>query len=105
MNLGQAVAVCLYELAARSLDSGESAEGISAPIAPRATSETASSATLDLLAEAIDQVMEAAEYSPAEMRSANHHDVRLLLRRLALSAPDARRILGLFRRIAWRLKH
>ena len=49
--------------------------------------------------------MEAAEYSPAEMRSANHQDVRLLLRRLALSASDARRILGLFRRIAWRLKH
>ena len=105
MNLGQAVAVCLYELAARSRDSGEFAEESSAPIAPCATVETASSATLDLLAEAIDRVMEAAEYSPAEMRSANHHDVRLLLRRLALSAPDARRILGLFRRIAWRLKH
>ncbi len=28
----------------------------------------------------------------------------LLLRRLALDAADARRILGLFRRILWRLK-
>jgi len=103
MNLGQAVAVCLYELTARALDSGEFLGGTSAPKAPSAKSEAASSATLDLLAEVIDRVMEAAEYSPAEMRSANRRDLRLLLRRLALSAPDARRILGLFRRIAWRL--
>ena len=105
MNLGQAVAVCLYELAARAPDSGEFATGNSAPIALSAESEAVSSATLDLLAEAIEGVMQAAEYSPAKMRSANRRDVRLLLRRLALSAPDARRILGLFRRIAWRLKH
>jgi hypothetical protein len=29
----------------------------------------------------------------------------LLLRRLALSAHDTRRILGIFRRILWRLRH
>lgn len=103
MNLGQAVAVCLYELAARALVSGEFAGDASAPIAPNDKNEAASSATLDMLAGMIDGVMEAAEYSPAEMRPANRRDVRLLLRRLALSAQDARRILGLFRRIARRL--
>ena len=37
------------------------------------------------------------------MQAANRHDLRLLLRRLSLSAHDTRRILGLFRRILWRL--
>ena len=49
--------------------------------------------------------MLAANYSPAAMRKANLHDLRLLLRRLALAGRDARRILGLFRRILWRLEH
>jgi hypothetical protein len=39
------------------------------------------------------------------MREANRYDLRLLLRRLALNKRDARRILGLFRRILWKLKH
>jgi hypothetical protein len=49
--------------------------------------------------------MRAANYSPAAMRTANRYDVKLLLRRLALTGRDARRILGLFRRILWRLQH
>jgi tRNA C32,U32 (ribose-2'-O)-methylase TrmJ len=65
---------------------------------------TAPSASLDLLAGVIEQTMEAAGYSPASMRSANSHDLRLLLRRLAPGPRDTRRILGLFRRILWRLR-
>ena len=104
MNLGQAVAVCLYELGARAVDSGRSTTGAPAPMTPKARDQAVSSATLDLLAEEIGHAMEAAEYSPSEMCAANQHDMRLLLRRLALSERDARRVLGLFRRIAWRLK-
>jgi hypothetical protein len=48
--------------------------------------------------------MLAANYSPSAMRKVNRHDLDLLLRRLALSGRDAVRILGLFRRILWRLK-
>ena len=48
--------------------------------------------------------MLAAGYSPSGMAAANQHDLRLLLRRLALTARDTRRILGLFRRILWRLR-
>ena len=47
--------------------------------------------------------MVAAQYSPASMLEANRHDLRVLLRRLALSEAETRRILGLFRRILWRL--
>jgi len=47
--------------------------------------------------------MTAAGYSPRVMQPANRHDLRLLLRRLAPSALDTRRMLGLFRRILYRL--
>ena len=47
--------------------------------------------------------MTAVGYSPRSMQAANRHDLRLLLRRLALSSSDTRRILGLFRRILWRM--
>jgi tRNA C32,U32 (ribose-2'-O)-methylase TrmJ len=53
----------------------------------------------------IEETMQAVGYSPRAMQPANRHDLRLLLRRLSLSAHDARRILGLFRRILWRLNH
>lgn len=104
MNLGQAVAVCLYELAARAFDPDEAAAPRAVELLPGLDAQPASSASLDLLAGLIDQAMETARYSPAEMRQANQHDVRLLLRRLTLSERDARRTMGLFRRILWRLR-
>jgi tRNA/rRNA methyltransferase len=101
MNLGQAVAVCLYELIRSA---------VSAPEPPPATpvSSTTSATTsgrLDLLAGVIEETMQAAGYSPRTMQSANRHDLRLLFHRLSLSVHDTRRILGLFRRILWRLNH
>jgi tRNA/rRNA methyltransferase len=100
MNLGQAVAVCLYEL---------TRSAVSAPESPPATpvssaTSSASSGRLDLLAGVIEEAMQAAGYSPRAMQPANRHDLRLLLRRLSLSVHDTRRILGLFRRILWRLR-
>ena len=64
-----------------------------------------SSGTLDRLAGLIEETMTAAGYSPRVMQPANRHDLRLLLRRLAPSAVDTRRMLGLFRRILYRLNH
>jgi tRNA/rRNA methyltransferase len=96
MNLGQAVAVCLYELAVRALGSEENS--------PELAPSRAASGDLDLLAGVVEESMRAAGYSPRGMQQANRHDLRLMLRRLALSARDTRRILGLFRRILWRLK-
>lgn len=110
MNLGQAVAVCLYELAARPCASGaqrsSSAAGSTADEAGATAGEisaAARSADVDLLAGVIDQVMLAASYSPASMRQTNRHQLRLLLRRLSLSGRDTRRILGFFRRVLHRL--
>jgi len=97
MNLGQAVAVCLYELT-RSADAAPTTPVPSFTSAP-------SSERLDLLAVVIEEAMRAAGYSPRAMQEANRHDLRLMLRRLDLSAHDTRRILGLFRRILWRINH
>jgi tRNA C32,U32 (ribose-2'-O)-methylase TrmJ len=105
MNLGQAVAVCLYELAARVDSTGSDAqsENRALPSMPAETDAAAPSGRLDLLAGVIEEAMQTAGYSPRTMQAANRHDLRLLLRRLALSEHDTRRILGLFRRILWRL--
>jgi TrmH family RNA methyltransferase len=111
MNLGQAVAVCLYELATRVPTRHEPAPEESTPGRPNAqqsrpqtASPGAPSAGLEFLADLIDQVMQAARYSPPSMRETNRHDLRLLLRRLALTPTDVRRALGFFRRILKRLE-
>ena len=105
MNLGQAVAVCLYELAARTCPDTEALRAKAKPESGTdARKPVAESGSLELLAGVVEQVMEAARYSPDSMREANRHDMRLLLRRLAPAEKDVRRILGLFRRILWRLR-
>ena len=98
MNLGQAVAVCLYELARSRPRDAESAQ-------PGAVSPPADSGTLDRLADVIEEAMSASGYAPPTMQQANRHDLRVMLRRLAWLENDARRALGLFRRILWRLRH
>jgi TrmH family RNA methyltransferase len=96
MNLGQAAAVILYDLATRA---GLSAGTVTQPISPRPTS-----GNLDVLADLIEQVMLASNYSPKNMQAANQHDLRLMLRRLHLTPADLRRTLGLFRRVLRRLQ-
>jgi TrmH family RNA methyltransferase len=114
MNLAQAVAVCLYELSTR-LSTPPSTTNLGAPgpshsgtgdrtdahAASLENSESAptTAADLDLLTSVIEQTLIAANYSPAAMQKANRHDLHLMLRRLAPKRPDARRILGMFRRI------
>ncbi|UWZ84194.1 RNA methyltransferase [Occallatibacter riparius] len=94
MNLGQAAAVCLYELACRPTQPSRDAG---------TESLAANSGQLDRLAFLIEEAMTAADYSPKIMQEANRHDLRVLLRRLGPSAHDTRRIMGLFRRILWRM--
>ncbi len=114
MNLGQAVAVCLYEIAARvqnpetaaaTDERGNRSHRIGADDAGADHGLSTTSGNLDILSELIQEVMEAAGYSPRSMQSANRHDLHLMLRRMTLSALDTRRALGLFRRVLWRLRH
>jgi TrmH family RNA methyltransferase len=100
MNLAQAVAVCLYELATRALAPDQPA---CATAENPLQNEKNSSADLDRLSILIEEAMIAARYSPGIMHEAHRHDLRLMLRRLAFTRRDLRRALGLFRRILVRL--
>lgn len=117
MNLGQAAAVCLYELSRRATHNDDERHTSGVRGLPPFLQEQAermghggqddgpasSSATLDRLAGLIEETMTAAGYSPGVMQPAHRHDLRLFLRRLRPSALDTRRMLGLFRRILYRL--
>jgi TrmH family RNA methyltransferase len=97
MNLGQAVAVCLYEISRTPDTTGEteSQESVTS------STTNADSGQLDRLANLIEETMEAVNYSTRGMRSANGQALRVLLRRLMPNEPDLRRMMGLFRRILW----
>ena len=97
MNLGQAVAVCLYELTRSGTESARDPT-------PAGLQSPAMSGTLDRLAEVIEETMTASGYSPQAMEAANRHDLRVLLRRLSWAETDAKRALGVFRRILWCLR-
>jgi tRNA/rRNA methyltransferase len=98
MNLGQAVAVCLYELCrVPSPDSGE--------VRSEAGRAAATSRVLDLLAELIQGAMLESGYSPKTMQAANRHDLLVVLRRLRWTSVDAKRALGLFRRVLFGLQN
>lgn len=104
MNLGQAVAVCLYELARHAGTRFPRNSTERAGHADSRAEAAATSGALDRLAGLIEETMTAAGYSPRAMQPANRHDLRLLLRRLSPSPLDTRRMLGLFRRFLHRLQ-
>ena len=97
MNLGQAVAVCLYEIS--RTPTVPSSTGIANPI----KMSDSDCAQLDHLALLIEETMAEVNYATRGMRSANGEALRVLLRRLMPQDADVRRIMGLFRRILWQL--
>ena len=96
MNLGQAVAVALYELT--RIEDGSS------PVIlfPQTVAD---SEHLERLAALVEETMEEANYLTRGLRSSNGEALRILLRRLMPNDADLRRMMGLFRRILWRLRH
>ncbi|HEX4319811.1 MAG TPA: TrmH family RNA methyltransferase [Acidobacteriaceae bacterium] len=104
MNLGQAVAVCLYEISRTPGATSQShASELQSSETPTKNRQNADSGQLDRLAALVEETMEAANYSTRGMRSANGEALRVLLRRLMPNEPDLRRMMGLFRRILWQL--
>ncbi len=89
MNLGQAVAVCLYEL-------------VRNPIPPKPDNrKPASAAELDRLTALLTDVLEKSGYVHSEGADAK---IRRLVRRLDLAGHDAEIWLGMIRQIEWKLK-
>ena len=102
MNLGQAVAVCLYEISRNPEPSAPSTAQLPEPLKIKG-SEHPDTEQLDRLAALVEETMEAVNYSTRGMRSANGEALRVLLRRLMPNEADLRRMMGLFRRILWQL--
>jgi TrmH family RNA methyltransferase len=104
MNLGQAVAVCLYEISRNVSAESDARPAVPAqPNSGQPNPEQPNSGQLDRLAGLIEETMEAVNYSTRGMRSANGEALRVLLRRLMPNEADLRRMMGLFRRILWQL--
>jgi tRNA/rRNA methyltransferase len=94
MNLGQAVAVCLYELA-RSSPVGTG----------KAELELASGDELERMSGVLLETLELSGYVQKSARSVSAEKLRRLLRRERLSSEDAQLWLGMLRQISWKLKN
>jgi TrmH family RNA methyltransferase len=95
MNLGQAVAVCLYELSRDELDP---------PGSPARTRKHATSAHTEQITRLLLDVLRRSGYvNPATAASAENK-TRRLVRRLELSARDAPVVLGMLRQILWKIE-
>ena len=112
MNLGQAVAVCLYELVRNPKTGPPNAKPLTLPPATASKLERLTSAILDSFrATGFLKSPAPSPSQPASSRSGPSHPdatieekTRRLVRRLNLSAPDAELLLGLLRNLLLRLR-
>jgi TrmH family RNA methyltransferase len=93
MNLGQAVAVCLYELAR---DEG--------PMQGSIPATSATAAELELLTTLLTEALQASGYVNLRPVALMEEKVRRLIHRLNVTAADAEILLGMLRQILWKLK-
>ncbi|HVP00530.1 MAG TPA: TrmJ/YjtD family RNA methyltransferase [Bryobacteraceae bacterium] len=95
MNLGQSVAVCLYEI-------------IRNPGAVNAKPETkrpASGEEMERLTALLEELLEHSGYVHARVEDSTRMKIRRLVRRMELNAHDAEVWLGILRQIKWKLLH
>ena len=95
MNLGQAVAVCLYELSRGTLDS---------PSAPPRAPKPVMAADTEQITRLLLDVLGKSGYVNPVTAASTETKVRRLVRRLDLSARDAPVVLGMLRQILWKLE-
>lgn len=99
MNLGQAVAVCLYELACSrrtSFPRGRKLE--------RETAKPATSVELERLTTLLLESLKESGYLDREPSVTADDKVRRMVRRLGLSTTDAATLLGMLRQMVWKMK-
>lgn len=94
MNLGQAVAVCLYELIRDSK-------------APSGVEKTAlaAAAEIERIAEVLTEALRESGFLDRRLVGDSAQRIRRLVRRLNLPQQDATMWLGIFRQIVWKLRH
>jgi tRNA/rRNA methyltransferase len=93
MNLGQAVAVCLYEI-------------IRSPAAAKAEPETkraARAGDVERITAMLEDILEQSGYVHERVEGSTELKLRRLIRRMKLNAHDAEVWLGILRQIRWKL--
>ena len=93
MNLGQAVAVCLYEIARAP-----------SPTSERPQIHKATAATNQLITDALLEALAASGYVKPGTDASCRKKVRRLILRFNLDEMDAKVLLGMVRQIVWRLR-
>lgn len=100
MNLGQAVAVCLYELARTAASGGRSTKTL---VREKNGKQSAKAGDLDRITALLLDALRASGYLGQRPVAAKEEKVRRMVRRLNLSADDAEVWLGMLRQITWKL--
>jgi TrmH family RNA methyltransferase len=95
MNLGQAVAVCLYEII-RSPAAAKTAPDVKRP---------AEVVHTERITEFLETILDRSGYVHARVEGSTRMKTRRLVRRLQLNAHDAEVWLGMLRQILWKLEH
>ena len=93
MNLGQAVAVCLYEIVRNPVAAKQAIEG----------REAAHAADLERMTALLEEVLTTSGYVYERTEASSRMKLRRLVRRMQLSAHDAEVWLGMLRQIRWKL--
>jgi TrmH family RNA methyltransferase len=93
MNLGQAVAVCLYELK-RDPDTAVKAR----------KGNLATAAEVERITDTLLEALRASEYPKLNTSKSFHAAVRRVIRRLNMQQGDAEFLLGMLRQMIWKMK-
>ena len=93
MNLGQAVAVCLYEIAM-----GAPRAGV------KAMSKGVSAGSLERITQELLEALRVSGYLKAERSAVSEAKVRRMVRRLGVPAEDAEVLLGMLKQMLWKMR-
>ncbi len=95
MNLGQAVAICLYEIVRNPA---------AAKLVPEAK-RPAGAAHLERITEFLETILDRSGYVHARVEGSTRMKIRRLVRRLQLNSHDAEVWMGMLRQILWKLEN
>lgn len=106
MNLGQSVAICLYELvrapgAARAEDAEGQRETLAAALPPGL--QLAQGSELERVTQALTEVLEESGYVKKSVQTSTNLKIRRMIRRMKLNATDAQNLLGMLKKVLWKL--
>jgi TrmH family RNA methyltransferase len=99
MNLGQAVAVCLYELVREGVGSVAGSGD-----APAHAENSVTAAELERLTALLNDVLEETGYTRHHPANSDAAQVRRLVRRMGADAKDAPVWMGILRQVLWKLR-